>query len=62
MQVLKFVMLPIFACSEHGIGVKNREKIKQEIMNNKAQQIQIEFITHLDRNCRYEVEDGKTEK
>ena len=41
---------------------KNREKIKQEIMNNKAQQIQIEFITHLDRNCRYEVEDGKTEK
>ena len=36
---------------------ENREMIKQGIMEQKAQQLQMEFMVHLDRNCRYEIED-----
>lgn len=41
---------------------ENREMIKQGIMENKARQLQMEFMNHLDRNCRYEAEERNPEK
>ena len=41
---------------------ENREMIKQGILENKARQLQMEFMSHLDRNCRYEVEERNPEK
>ena len=37
---------------------KNDElRKKVRLMEQKMQQMQMEFMVHLDRNCRYEIED-----
>ena len=41
---------------------ENKETIRREIMENKSQQLQSEFMIFLDRNCRYELEDQNPEK
>ncbi len=41
---------------------ENKEAIRREVMENKSQQLQSEFMIFLDRNCRYELEDQNPEK
>lgn len=41
---------------------ENKEMIKQGIVAQKMQQLQLEFMVNLDRNCRYEIEDRAAEK
>ena len=40
----------------------NKEAIRREVMENKSQQLQSEFMIFLDRNCRFELEDQNPEK
>ena len=37
---------------------KHKENIRREIMESKSQQLTMEFMNFIERNCRYEAEDG----